>query len=124
GGLDVERAGVDTGFEGGCERVSDGRHLRLGEDDAGRQRAGGARVDACLATENRVYRDACLVLRHVCEERVPVRVSDRVEPILTRHAHALVDLDVATGLEPDRLQAQLTRCRAATDRAEGLIRLE
>src|SRR6266540_1351959 len=124
GGLDVDCASVDPCFERGGKRVTDRRDLRLGEHNPGRERAVGTWVDLRFTAENHVRGDAALVFPHVREQRAPVRVADREEPVVARDPQRLVHLDVPSRLEPDALQAEVTRGRTASDSDQQLVRLE
>src|SRR6185436_10905943 len=98
----VDRAHVQPVLLGGVERVSDGRHVRVGEDHARGARAVGVRGDAAARiAEYHVRRDARLVLAHVGEERAAVHVADRVQPVVVGAPHRIVHLDRLAGLEAD-----------------------
>src|SRR5690242_15123423 len=58
---------------------ADRRQLRLGEDHAGRAGQVGRRRH--VAPKNLLDADPGLVLAHVCEQRSPVDIPDRVEPV-------------------------------------------
>ena len=117
---DVDRLGVEPGLLGGRERVADRGYLGVRE-----RHARGARPVEDQArparAEDGVRRDARLVLAHVREQRAPVDVADRVQPVRPRRAHPVVNLDRLAGLEPDRLDPELGRVGPAPDRHEQLV---
>src|SRR5205085_2907752 len=53
-----------------------------------------------------------------------VRVADREEPVVAGDPQRLVHLDVPSRLEPDALQAEVSRGRTASDSDQQLVRLE
>ena len=62
-----------------------------------------------------------LVLAHVREQRAAVGVADRVQPGVAVDAHGVVDVEVLTGLQADRVQPDLGRGGPAADGDEQLI---
>jgi hypothetical protein len=56
----------------------------------------------------------------VRQQRAPVRVPDRIEPLVTGRAEVRADLDRLARLEADRLETELIRVRNAPDRDEEL----
>ncbi len=95
-----------------CERLADGRHLRVGEGDA--RRADALRHGLDLAPEQVLRRDPGLVLADVGEERPAVDVADRVEPLATADAQPVVGLEeaVLAGLDAGRVEVEVARCGA------------
>ena len=65
--------------------------------------------------------DPRLVLAHVGEQRAPVDVADRVQPVRAADPQLVVDLEVAAGLDPDGLEPELVGARPATDRDQQLV---
>ena len=65
--------------------------------------------------------DARLVLAHVGEQRAAVDVADRVQPIRAADPHPVVDLEVAAGLDPDRLEPELGGARTPADGDQELV---
>src|SRR5215210_7583044 len=104
--------------------VPDGGDLRVGEDDARRLAAVGALLGRRGIAEDVLAREPRLVLAHVGVERAAVDVADRVEPVVAGHLHVLVDLDVLTRLEADRVEAELAGVRAAAERGDELAALD
>src|SRR5207244_3076308 len=124
GRLDVDRPRVDASIKRRGKGVTDGRHLRLGEDDAWRKGARGLWLDLNVPPEDALGGDASLVLAHVRQEGATVRIADRVEPLVPRNPHRGVNVDVAPGLQADRLQSEVACCWAAPYGDEQLVGLE
>ena len=97
----------------------DGAHLRVGERHP-RDAVARNPVPRVLA-ENDVAGDARLVLAHVSEQRPPVAVADRVQPVTvdSGRAQLVVDLDEVAGLETDGLQTEIRRWRVVVRRRPG-----
>jgi hypothetical protein len=84
------------------------------------------RERAYVVAEDRVARDAGLVLAHVRERRAAIDVADRVEPaaVDADGTEAVVDLHRPTRLETDRLQPEVGRGRPAPDADQQLVARE
>ena len=67
-------------------------------------------ASASALAEDVVGGDPALVLAHVREQDAAVDVADRVEPVVARHPHVVVDLDVA---RPARSRARRARASPA-----------
>ena len=117
-GADLEDVDVEARLARGLLGVADGGDLRVGEDDARGRRAVGAVLGRGRVAEEVLGGDARLVLAHVGEQDAAVDVADRVEPVVAGDLHVVVDLDVAAGLEPDGLEAEVLGARLAPERGD------
>ena len=118
-GRDVDGAGVDAGLLRAGEGVADGRDLRVGEGHARAEGAVAAQGD--LAAEDAVGGDAALVLAHVGQQRAAVGIADDVEPVVAGDAQRVVDLDRASGLDAEVVDAEVGRQDAPAHGHEDLV---
>ena len=123
GGLGVVDVEVDTRGGGALSGMADADHLRIGEDHVRRLRAICAVGDRGLVAQDVVDGDPRLVLAYVRELRPAGDVAGRVQPRHAAHAHVLVDLEKAAGVEPDDLEPDVVSRCPAPDRDEHLVRL-